>query len=104
MNLKAFRENNIIEHCLYFLNNYDALFHDQDALNYAIREKDVLDVPFSFNCFVASNIDFENSIILHFAGIVKPWENPFIVQNEKGEYIGLRYIEAAKKVFVLRMI
>ena len=99
MNLKAFRENNIIEHCLYFLNNYDALFHDQDALNYAIREKDVLDVPFSFNCFVASNIDFENSIILHFAGIVKPWENPFIVQNEKGEYIGLRYIEAAKKSF-----
>ena len=99
MNLKAFREKNIVEECVYFLNHYDALFHDQDALNYAIREKDILVVPLPFNAFVAANLGLENPVILHFAGIVKPWENPFVLQNEKGEYIGLRYIEAAEKSF-----
>ncbi len=118
LNVKTFREKNLFEKCLDYLNNYETFLWDQDALNAVIRENDALMMPFAFNCIAVAYIEraktgqflsrssfeemcfwTENPVILHFAGIVKPWENPFIVQNEKGEYIGLRYIEAAKKSF-----
>ncbi len=118
-NLKKSREENLVEKCIYFLSNYKVIAPDQDALNYAIRENTSCVLPFSFNNmnegthihqlgnakikshYAMADLKFwsENTVILHLAGGVKPWENPFIMQNEKGEYIGLYYVAAAKQSF-----
>ncbi len=91
INLDYWRRNNITREALDYINNNPekVKLHDQDTLNYILRETK-LDLPLRFNVqegfywrdpFIARKYwaemyeAAENPVILHYDGDIKPWHN-----------------------------
>lgn len=90
MNLKYWREYNIMEECLDFVRDYPekCLFHDQDAINYVLRErKKLLPLKYNFQIWflvtfnkiephilreIHSIVEQESYAIIHYTAS-KPW-------------------------------
>ncbi len=89
MNLKYWRDNNVMERCFEYINNYpDRLkFHDQDTLNLILQnEKKFLNVKYNLQTgfmYTYNNYDqgslseiheaVTSPTIIHFTGPNKPW-------------------------------
>ena len=89
MNLKYWRENNVVERCFNYIaeNPKKVILHDQDTLN-AVLNKEVLLLPVCFNLQTAMlyrrailNAKTKNEVetakfsptIIHYTGVGKPW-------------------------------
>ena len=100
MNLREWQRQDTQKQCFDFLRDFKPLWHDQDALNYAISRDKVLLLPPQYNSFTeyyydtykkgngytrAQNIfALIHPVILHFC--FKPWLADSALQNEGFEW------------------
>ena len=92
MNLREWQRQGVQKGCFDFLRDFKTLWHEQDALNYAISRDKVLLLPLQYNLFFAyyhytykngytraqNTLALVHPAILHF----KPWLADFAAQNE----------------------
>ena len=74
-NLKKIRNNNIQKKWFDFINKYDLIFPDQDAINYVCTNKELY-LPSMYNICDDVTLDIENkklAKIYHYAGIKEDW-------------------------------
>ncbi len=78
INHHSFSKNKVFEKCIYFLENFSYEMPDQDALNYAVQDKNIHWIPNEYGV-LTHQADFDKSNlnsakILQFCGSQKPWK------------------------------
>jgi len=77
INHENFIRNNIYEKCIYFLENFEYMMPDQDALNYAIPSELVFWLPNEYGAMThqieSNNYKISEAKIFQFSGSLKPW-------------------------------